>query len=61
MFFYDNLASGAGYSSLIGSILNEVLEKAKANPFGMQCSRACKNCLDNFIIKESSIFDRYLG
>ena len=26
MFFYDNLTSGAGYSSLIGSILDKVLE-----------------------------------
>jgi hypothetical protein len=31
MLFYDNLSSGAGYSSLIGSILDKVLEQAHIN------------------------------
>ncbi len=44
MFFYDNLTSGAGYSSLIGSILDEVLEKAKYILAECECSRSCKNC-----------------
>lgn len=62
MFFYDNLASGAGYSSLIGSILNEVLEKARLILSECECSRACKNCLDNFYNQRNhQFFDRYLG
>lgn len=62
MFFYDNLASGAGYSSLIGSILNNVLEKARLVLSKCECSRACKNCLDNFYNQRNhQFFDRYLG
>lgn len=62
MFFYDNLASGAGYSSLIGSILNKVLEKARLILSECECSRACKNCLDNFYNQRNHhFFDRHLG
>lgn len=62
MFFYDNLASGAGYSSLIGSILNKVLEKARLILSECECSRVCKNCLDNFYNQRNhQFFDRHLG
>jgi ATP-dependent helicase YprA (DUF1998 family) len=62
MFFYDNLTSGAGYSSLIGSILNKVLERARIILSDCECSRTCKNCLDNFWNQRNhQLFDRHLG
>ncbi|TCL62319.1 helicase-like protein [Hydrogenispora ethanolica] len=62
MFFYDNLTSGAGYSSLIGSILDKVLERAGIILSECECSRTCKNCLDNFWNQRNhQLFDRYLG
>ena len=61
MFFYDNLTSGAGYSSLIGSILGEVLERTK-EIFKCECTRSCKNCLDNYWNqRHHQLFDRHLG
>lgn len=62
MFFYDNLSSGAGYSSLIGSILNEVLDKARSILTKCECARSCKNCLDNYWNqRHHQLFDRHLG
>ncbi|MDR3273056.1 MAG: DEAD/DEAH box helicase [Flavobacteriaceae bacterium] len=62
MFFYDNLTSGAGYSSLIGSILDKVLEIARDILTDCECSRSCKNCLDNYWNQRNhQLFDRYLG
>lgn len=62
MFFYDNLISGAGYSSLIGPILDEVLERARIILSDCECSRTCKNCLDNFWNQRNhQLFDRHLG
>jgi ATP-dependent helicase YprA (DUF1998 family) len=62
MFFYDNLTSGAGYSSLIGSILDQVLERARIILSECECSRSCKNCLDNYWNQRShQLFDRHLG
>lgn len=62
MFFYDNLSSGAGYSSLIGSILDKVLEKARVILSDCECSRSCKNCLDNYWNQRNhQFFDRNLG
>lgn len=62
MFFYDNLVSGAGYSSLIGSILNEVLGSARSILSECECSRSCKNCLDNYWNQRNhQLFDRKLG
>jgi hypothetical protein len=62
MFFYDNLTSGAGYSSLIGSILDKVLERARIILTECECSRSCKNCLDNYWNQRShQLFDRHLG
>lgn len=64
MFFYDNLASGAGYSSLIGQdgVLEDVLHRAKDILTSCNCSKSCRNCLDNFYNqKNHSIFDRMLG
>jgi len=62
MFFYDNLISGAGYSSLIGSILDKVLDKARKILTECECSRSCKNCLDNYWNQRNHrLFDRYLG
>ena len=62
MFFYDNLTSGAGYSSLIGSILGKVLIRARAVLNECECSRSCKNCLDNFYNQRNhDLFDRKLG
>lgn len=62
LFFYDNLASGAGYSSLIGTILDKVLERARIILTECECSRACKNCLDNFWNQRNhQYFDRNLG
>jgi len=62
MFFYDNLTSGAGYSSLIGSILGKVLERARIILTECECSRSCKNCLDNYWNQRNhQLFDRHLG
>lgn len=62
MFFYDNLTSGAGYSSLIGSILDKALCRARTILSECECSRACKNCLDNFWNqRKHQFFDRDLG
>lgn len=62
MFFYDNLSSGAGYSSLIGSILDDVLDSARTILSECECSRSCKNCLDNYWNQRNhQLFDRQLG
>ena len=62
MFFYDNLSSGAGYSSLTGSILDDVLERARIILSECECTRTCKNCLDNYWNQRShNLFDRQLG
>jgi ATP-dependent helicase YprA (DUF1998 family) len=62
MFFYDNLTSGAGYSSLIGSILDKVLIGARSILSECECSRSCKNCLDNYWNqRHHQLFDRNLG
>lgn len=64
MFFYDNLTSGAGYSSLLGEmdILDEVFRRAKELLLGCTCSRSCRNCLDNYYNQRShELFDRILG
>lgn len=64
MFFYDNLTSGAGYSSLIGEteVLDDVFKRAKRILTECSCSRSCKNCLDNFYNQRShDIFDRNLA
>jgi len=62
MFVYDNLTSGAGYSSLIGSILDKVLERAHIILTECECSRSCKNCLDNYWNQRNhQLFDRHLG
>jgi predicted RNA-binding Zn-ribbon protein involved in translation (DUF1610 family) len=62
LFFYDNLTSGAGYSSLIGSILDKVLDKTRGILSECECSRSCKNCLDNYWNQRNhALFDRHLG
>ena len=62
MFFYDNLSSGAGYSSLIGLNLDKVLERARSILSECECSRSCKNCLDNYWNQRNhQLFDRHLG
>ncbi|MDK2951158.1 MAG: hypothetical protein PWQ77_823 [Kosmotogales bacterium] len=62
MFFYDNLTSGAGYSSLIGSILDKVFDRTRRILKECECSRSCKNCLDNYWNqRKHQLFDRRLG
>jgi ATP-dependent helicase YprA (DUF1998 family) len=62
MFFYDNLTSGAGYSSQIGLNLDEVFQLARTILTGCECSRSCKNCLDNYWNQRNhQFFDRHLG
>lgn len=62
MFFYDNLTSGAGYSSLIGSVLDKVLDTARCILEKCECSRSCRNCLDNYWNQRShQQFNRHLG
>lgn len=62
MFFYDNLTSGAGYSSLIGSILDKVLERTRSILTECECTRSCKNCLDSYWNqRHHQLFDRKLG
>lgn len=64
MFFYDNLTSGAGYSSLIGEdgVLDDVFERTREILTGCTCSKSCRNCLDNFYNQRNhEIFDRTLA
>lgn len=64
MFFYDNLTSGAGYSSLIGEdgVFDDVFSRTKEILTGCTCSRSCRNCLDNFYNQRNhDIFDRMLA
>ncbi len=62
MFFYDNLTSGAGYSSLISGELDAILSKARKILMECDCDRSCKNCLDNYYNQRNhALFDRNLG
>ena len=62
MFFYDNLSSGAGYSSIIGNNLKEVLAKAREILMLCDCDRSCRNCLDNYYNQRShAFFDRKIA
>lgn len=62
MYFYDNLSSGAGYSSLIGSVLDKIFDRARIILSECECSRSCKNCLDNYWNQRNhQLFDRHLG
>ena len=62
MFFYDNLSSGAGYSSLIAGKLDRILERTRKILTECTCSRACKNCLDNYFNQRNhELFNRFLG
>lgn len=61
LFFYDNLSSGAGYSSQIGDILPQVLAKAY-EILDCTCDKSCRHCLDNFWNqRKHQYFDRELG
>ena len=64
MFFYDNLTSGAGYSSLMGEkgVLDDVMTRTREILSECTCSRSCKNCLDNFYNQRNhDLFDRTLA
>ena len=64
MFFYDNLTSGAGYSSLMGEagVLDDVFARAREILSGCSCTKSCRNCLDNFYNQRNhALFDRKLG
>lgn len=62
MFFYDNLSSGAGYSSLIAEKLDKIIERAYTILRDCVCDRACKHCLDNYYNQRNhDLFDRNLG
>lgn len=62
LFFYDNLSSGAGYSSLIHTVLDKALQRANSILSNCECSKTCKNCLDNFWNQRNHLmFDRQLG
>ena len=64
MFFYDNLTSGAGYSSLMGEegVLDDVMIRTIEILSECTCSRSCKNCLDNFYNQRNhDLFDRTLA
>lgn len=47
MFFYDNLSSGAGYSSQIGENLDAIILRAY-DVLDCDCDTSCRHCLDNF-------------
>lgn len=62
MFFYDNLSSGAGYSSLMSSVLDSILKETRVILTECECSRSCKNCLDNYWNQWNHyLFDRHIG
>ncbi|MEW6696472.1 MAG: DUF1998 domain-containing protein, partial [Bacillota bacterium] len=46
----------------IGSILDKVLDRARKILSECECSRSCKNCLDNYWNQRNhQLFDRHLG
>ena len=47
MFFYDNLSSGAGYSSQIGKNLSSIISRTY-DVLDCDCDKSCRHCLDNF-------------
>ena len=62
LYFYDNLLSGAGYTTRIPEKLDEIIEKAKSILSDCSCHRSCKKCLDNFYNQRQHEFlDRELG
>ena len=62
VFFYDNLSSGAGYSSKIGDFLGDILCSAQALLKDCNCEKSCRHCLDNYRNQRNhSYFDRVLG
>lgn len=61
MFFYDNLSSGAGYSSQIDSILPMVFDRSK-ELLDCDCDKSCRHCLDNFWNqRKHNLLDRKLA
>ena len=48
IYLYDNVSSGAGYSSGISSQIDELLKKTKSFLQGCKCDNACQNCLKHY-------------
>ncbi|NFV47804.1 DUF1998 domain-containing protein [Clostridium botulinum] len=48
MYIYDSLSSGAGYSSRLAGLIEQVMDEAKKRLENCDCETSCPNCLQNF-------------
>ena len=48
VYLYDSLSSGAGYSTQMGSLAEELLDKAREILEGCTCENACHKCLKHY-------------
>lgn len=48
MYLYDSLSSGAGYSTQMGNMAEELLDKAQEILTGCTCDNACQKCLKHY-------------
>ena len=48
VYLYDSLSSGAGYSTQMGIMTEELLNKAKEILLGCSCEHACQRCLKHY-------------
>ncbi len=61
VFCYDNLSSGAGYSSQVSARIDEILQLS-LNKLICNCGKSCRNCLDNYWNqRHHEQFDHSLG
>ncbi|KEI16343.1 hypothetical protein Z959_09975 [Clostridium novyi B str. ATCC 27606] len=48
IYIYDSLSSGAGYSSRLAGLIEQVMDEAKKRLENCDCETSCPNCLQNF-------------
>ena len=48
VYLYDSLSSGAGYSTQMGNMAEELLDKAREILEGCDCENACQKCLKHY-------------
>ena len=48
VYLYDSLSSGAGYSSRVGDVINNVLDKVEERLGSCSCDSSCPNCIRHF-------------
>lgn len=48
VYLYDSLSSGAGYSSRVGDLIDNVLDKVEERLESCSCDSSCPNCIRHF-------------